>query len=149
VVDVNYARKIAQMPNLTLEEIILLDKVAKYKTLNTEEVKVLKSKKLIEGRKPNFHISSKVALATNEKGDYIKMRGFKDDYYKQMILGYLDKYQSATKEDIDKLILDILPNVLDADKKNNKLRNIIYSMSKKDNSIKNIGTNRKPKWIKV
>lgn len=149
IVDVNYARKIAQMPNLSLEEIMLLDKVAKNKILSAEEIKTLKTKKLIEGRKPNFYISSKVASATNQKGDYIKMRGFKDEHYKKMILEYLDKYKSASKEDIDKLILDILPNVLDINKKKNKLRNIIYSMSKKDNSINNIGTNRKPIWIKV
>lgn len=66
-----------------------------------------------------------------------------------MILEYLDKYDSATREDIDKLILDILPTVLDIDKRKNKLRNIMYAMSKKDKTIKNIGTNRKPKWIKV
>ncbi|MGY0391202.1 RNA-binding domain-containing protein [Bizionia sp. KMM 8389] len=149
IIDINYARKIAQMPNLSLEEIMLLDKVAKNKILNNEEIKTLKIKKLIEGRKPNFHISSKVASATNQKGDYIKMRGFKDEHYKKMILEYLDKYKSASKEDIDKLILDILPNVLDINKKKNKLRNIIYSMSKKDNSINNIGTNRKPIWVKV
>lgn len=149
VVDINYARKVAQMPNLSLEEIILLDKVAKNKLITNEEIKTLKLKKLIEGRKPNFHISSKVASATGEKGDYIKMRGFKDEHYKRMILEYLDKYPRASKEDMDKLILDILPSVLDIDKKKNKLRNIMYSMSKKDNSIENIGTNRKPIWVKV
>lgn len=149
VLDLNYARKLAQMPNLSLEEIILLDKVVKNNELSDIEIKTLKAKKLIEGRKPNFHISSKVASATNQKGDYIKMRGFKDEHYKRMILEYLDKYSSASKGDIDKLILDILPNVLDIDKKKNKLRNLIYSMSKKDNSIENIGTNRKPKWVKV
>lgn len=149
VVDENYARKIAQMPNLSLEEIMLLDKVAKNKALNDEEIKMLKSKKLIEGRKPNFHISSKVALATNQKDDYIKMRGLKDEHYKKMILGYLEKYKSASKDDINKLILELLPNILDLDKKKNKLRNIMYAMSKKDCTIKNTGTNRNPKWIKV
>lgn len=149
MVDVNYARKIAQMPNLTLEEIILLDKVAKNKILNDEEVKGLKSKKLIEGRKPNFYISSKVALVVGEKGDCIKMRGFKDDHYKRMILEYLAKHKTATKGDIDNLILELLPTILDINKKKNKLRNIIYAMSNKDNIIKNIGTNRKPKWVKV
>ena len=65
-----------------------------------------------------------------------------------MILNYLEKYKSATKSDLDKLILDILPEVLDEQQKKNKLRNILYSMSKRDASIKNTGTNRKPIWIK-
>ena len=110
---------------------------------------MLKSKKLIEGRKPNFHISSEVAVATNQKDDYIKMRGLKDEHYKKMILEYLEKYKSASKDDIDKLILELLPNILILDKKKNKLRNIMYAMSKKDNTIKNTGTNRNQKWIKV
>jgi ATP-dependent DNA helicase RecG len=137
------------MPNLTLEEIIMLDKVAKNKNLNSEEIKLLKSKKLIEGRKPNFYISSKVALVVGEKGDYIKRRGLKEAHYKKMILEYLAKYKTATKGDIDNLILELLPTILDINKKKNKLRNIIYAMSNKDNLIKNIGTNRKPKWVKV
>lgn len=149
VLDLNYARKVAQMPNLTLEEIIILDKIAKNKCPTDIEIKTLKDKKLIEGRKPNFYISSKVAQATNQKGEYIKMRGFKDEHYKKMILEYLEKYPSAPKADIDKLILDLLPNILNLDKKKNKLRNIMYAMSKKDCTIKNTGTNRNPKWIKV
>jgi len=42
VVDINYARKLAEMPNLSLDEIILLDKVAKQKMLSDEEAKSLK-----------------------------------------------------------------------------------------------------------
>lgn len=149
ILDLNYARKIAQIPNMSLDIIVLLDKVAKNKNLKNEEIKLLKSKKLIEGRKPNFYISSKVAIATNQQEDYIKMRGFKDEHYKKMILNYLEKYKKASKQDIDKLILDILPNVLNIDKKKNKLRNLMYSMSKKDLTIKNVGTNRKPIWTLV
>lgn len=149
VLDMDYARKLAQVPNLSLNEIILLDKVAKNKNITAQESKVLKDKNLIEGRRPNLFISSSIAKLTGEKGDYIKMRGFKDDHYKRMILEYLEKYQSASKAELDKLILDILPDVLDKNQKKNKLRNIIYAMSKRENTIKNKGTNRKPTWIKV
>ncbi len=148
VMDENYARKLAQLSDLSLPDIILLDKVAKHKPLGRNEIQVLKSKHLIEGRKPNFYISASVASTIGEKGKYIKLRGFKDDHYKKLILEYLDKYGSATKQDIDSLILDILPNILDKSQKENKVRNIVYSMSKKDESIENEGTNRKPKWIK-
>ncbi|HKJ34841.1 MAG TPA: hypothetical protein VKA34_23660 [Balneolales bacterium] len=126
-----------------------MDKVSKGKYLSDEEIKQLRSKNLIEGRKPNFHISASVANATGEKSDYIKLRGFKDDHYKSLILEYLEKYGSASKKDIDKLILDILPDVLNKKQKANKVRNIVYSMSKKDKTIENKETNRKPKWVKV
>lgn len=148
VVDLNYARKLAQMPGLSLNEIILLDKIAKGKSLEEGEIQRLKQKKLIEGRKPNFHISAKVAEATNEREDYIKLRGLKDDYYKNLILEYLDKYGKATKDDIDKLLKDVLPAVLDQKQKQNKIRNLVYSLSRKERRIENHGTTRKPIWVK-
>lgn len=148
VVDLNYARKLVQMPGLSLYEIMLLDKASKGKPLEEHEIQQLKRKKLIEGRKPNFHISAKVAEATNEREDYIKMRGLKDDYYKNLILEYLDKYVKVTKEDIDKLLKDVLPAVLDQKQKENKIRNLVYSLSKKEGKIENHGSTRKPIWVK-
>jgi len=147
VVDVNYARKLAELKNLGLHEIVLLDKVAKNKPITTEEAKLLKTKNLIEGRKPNYYISSSVAKATEEKSNYIKQRGFKDEHYKQMILNLIIEYGSASKQDIDRLILDILPKVLDEKQKANKVRNIVYAMSKRDKSIENKGSIRYPKWM--
>lgn len=148
VMDLKYAQKIAEMPNLTLDEIILLDKISKSKSINDEEAKRLKAKSLIEGRKPNYHISAIVAINTNEKEQYIKNRGFKDVHYKKMILDYIDKYGSASKANIDQLLLDILPAVLDEKQKLNKVRNLIYALSKKDKIIENQGTTRHPKWIR-
>ena len=55
----------------------------------------------------------------------------------------------ASKEDIDKLLLDILPGVLDEKQRKNKIRNLVYAMSKKDKTIINQGTNRHPKWVRV
>jgi ATP-dependent DNA helicase RecG len=63
-----------------------------------------------------------------------------------MILEYLTKYTTASKQEIYKLILDILPSVLDKQQKENKIRNIVYAMSKKDKTIINTGTNRSPVW---
>ncbi|MFV8328068.1 hypothetical protein [Flavobacterium sp. ZS1P14] len=59
---------------------------------------------MIEGRKPNYHISAELAEIKGEKAEYIRNRGFKDEHYKKMVLDYLDKYEYASKEDIDKLI---------------------------------------------
>jgi ATP-dependent DNA helicase RecG len=64
-----------------------------------------------------------------------------------MILEFISKYGKASKSDIDKLLLDILPSVLDDKQKANKIRNIVYSMSKRDKTIENQGTNRYPKWV--
>jgi ATP-dependent DNA helicase RecG len=128
VIDFNYARKIASMPTLSLSNIIALDKVAKGKTISDTEIKELKSKGLIEGRKPNFHISATVAKATGEKADYIKQRGIDDDYCQKMILEYLQKFKEGKREDFEQVLLDKLPDVLDNAKKRNKVRNILQKM---------------------
>jgi len=148
VLNIDYTRKLAEISDLTINEIIFLDKLAnKQKPLTDDEAKELRERKLIEGRKPNFHISSALAAVTGEKAAYIKQRGFKDEHYKKMILEYLQIYREASKKDIDDLILDILPSVLDNEKKANKVRNLIYAMSKKDKTIENKGTNRNPLWV--
>ncbi|MDN5350930.1 MAG: ATP-dependent helicase RecG [Bacteroidales bacterium] len=86
-------------------------------------------------------------VSDQDKASYIKQRGFKDDHYKKMIIEFLNKYGKASKADIDKLLLDILPGVLDEKQKSNKIRNIVYSMSKKDKTIENKGTTRYPQWV--
>lgn len=130
VIDVNYARKIAQMPVLTLNEIILLDKVAKHKLLNDMEIATLKSKKLIEGRKPNFHIASTVANVTGERADYIKQRGIDDSYCQKIITDYLAKFSVGKREDFESILLDKLPDVLDITQKKNKIKNNLQSLKR-------------------
>ena len=140
VLDIKYARKIAQLPELSLDEIILLDKVAKQKLLTEEEIKSLKAKKLIEGRKPNFHISSEVAKASGDKARYIKQRGIDDEFYEQLILQYLNKFQVASSADLKKLLLDKLPEILAPKQKENKIRNMLQKM--KRNSLIKLNDNR-------
>lgn len=149
VLDLNYARKLALLPELTLPEIILLDKVSKGQAITKMDADLLRAKGLIEGRRPNYLISSELAKVTGEKAAYIKNRGLKDDHYKQMILEYLDKYGEASKQDIIKLLKDILPGVLNDGQNKNKISNIVYAMSKKDKTIHNEGTSRMPKWVRI
>ena len=128
VLDLNYAQKLAQMPELSLRDIMLLDKVQKKKALSGGEVKVLRKKGLIEGRKPNFHISSKVAGKTEQEADYMKMKGVDGDYYKEMILTYLRKFETGKRADFEALLLDKLPSVLDEQQKKNKIKNYLQAL---------------------
>ncbi len=147
--DVNYTKLLMSKTDLDLKMVVLLDRVQKNLPITDDEIKRLKQVGLIEGRKPNIHVSAKIAEATQDQSTYIKLRGFKDEYYKKLILEYLDKYKQASKTDIDNLILDILPEILDNEKKQNKVRNLVYAMSKKDKTIVNKGSTRYPKWEKV
>ena len=130
ILDTKYAVKLAQMPNLSLHEIILLDKVSKSKSMTEFEIKEMKDKQLIEGRKPNFHISAEVAIATGEKSDYLKQRGIDDGYCQKMILKYLEKFGEGKREDFESLLLDKLPDVLDIIQKRNKIKNNLQTLRK-------------------
>lgn len=143
VVDVNYAQKLASMPDLSLIDIIALDKVSKRKNLSTNEIENLKTKGLIEGRKPNFHISSTVAEVTGEQADYIRQRGIDDDYCQKIIIDYLNKFGEGKREDFEKVLLDKLPDALVQKQKKHKIKNILQKM-KREHKIK-LGNKRQ--WI--
>lgn len=130
VVDLNYARKLATVKDLSITDIIALDKVAKGKQLSKGEIKDLKHKGLIEGRKPNFHIAASVAKVTGEKGDYIKQRGIDDGYCQQIILEYLKKFGEGRRTDFELILLDKLPDVLDINQKQNKIKNNLQKLRK-------------------
>lgn len=131
VLDINYARKLATVKDLYLSDIIALDKVAKGKMLNNTEIKNLKNKGLIEGRKPNYHISASLAEATDEKGNYIKLRGIDNDYCQKIIINYLEKFGTGKRTDFEKILLEKLPDVLNIYQKKNKIKNNLQQLKNK------------------
>ena len=133
VIDEAFARILLENRNLSLMQIMLLDKVQKHKELTVEEIKFLRSHKYIEGRKPNYFLSAKVVKPTKNrrlKSDYIHNKAFDNDHYRNLILQYLDKFGSASREDINVLLWDKLPAYLDEDevKKKAKIKNLISSL---------------------
>jgi len=134
VLDVNYARKLAETPDLTLDDIILLDRVQKKKPLSNEQATYLRQQGLIEGRKPNFHISARVAKHSDDKAQYIRTRGLDDQHYKKLICEYIEKFGTAKRKDIDKFLLNKLPDVLDERQKGNKVKNLLQAL-KNEGSI--------------
>ncbi len=148
ILNKDYTQLLMSRKDLDLHTTILLDKVQKKKMLSDADAKYLKKLKLIEGRKPNYFISSVMANMTNEKAQYIKNRGFKDEHYKRMILAYIEKFGSATRKELDKLLIDNLPHVLTQEQRGRKINNLISSLSSKQKLIKNISKSRKePVWV--
>jgi len=72
ILDENYTRLLIENMDLDLETVILLDKVQKRKKPNKDEFKILKSKRLVEGRYPNIFVCSQIASVTGEKVKYTK-----------------------------------------------------------------------------
>lgn len=128
VLDMDYARRLAQLPDLSLNEIILMDKLQKNQLIDDDDAAILRKKGLIEGRKPNYCISASVAAHIDQKKEYIEMRGLEDSYYESLILSHIKSFGQAKRLDIDRLVLDKLPTVLDQQQKQNKIKNLLQKL---------------------
>ncbi len=146
VIDEKYTRLLIGKTDLDLKTVILLDRVQKKETVSREEAVLLKKMKLTEGRYPSLYVSAPIADATDRRAEYIRNRSFDDEYYKKTILAFLTKYGSANRQDIDKLLANKLSDALSEQQKKNKVSNLLGHMSRKDKTIKNKGSAKKPKW---
>lgn len=147
VIDENYTRILFNKTDLSITTVISLDRVQKHIKITKGEYGMLKQQKLVEGCYPNIYVSSIVAEITGDKAQYIKNKALDDTFYKKMIVQYLSQYGSASREDMHTLLMDKISDALNIKQKEAKIKNLLYSMSKREHKIKNIGTNRKAKWI--
>lgn len=128
ILDIKYTQILMQRSDLTLRQVLLLDRVQKRYPISNEEMRELKILRLIEGRAPNLYVSSKVAEWTSQKAHYIRNRGLDDGFYQRLVIEYLEKYKKASRKDLDDLLLPKLPEVLAATQKSHKIRNLLQSM---------------------
>jgi len=145
IVDPAYSRLLIQKINLPLDEILALDRVQKRLPLADDMIKRLRRDGLIEGRKPNLHVSASVAKVTASKADYIRTRAQDDDYYCKLITDYLKKFKNASREEIDKLLMDKLSDALDEDRKKKKIANLLTKL-RRSGVIHNSGSRSQPQW---
>src|SRR5690606_10635226 len=107
---------------LSLEEIIMLDSVQKKKPLNETEARLLKSKGLIEGKRPNYIISANIAKTTGQVATYLNLKGENTTYCKNKILELIRINKSGTnKKEIRELLRNKLPEQLDDKQRDNKI----------------------------
>lgn len=124
-------------PELDLETVFLLDRVQKGLSISKESVSYLRKLRLVEGRVSNLYLSANVSKNIEDEAQYIKNKGFNDQYYKDLIINYLKEFKSAKKKDIRTLLWDKLPDVLDDKQKERKIGNLLASLRKNGNIITN------------
>lgn len=147
ILDERYTRLLMAQTSLDLGLIILLDKVQKGQRVSADECKQLKTAKLVEGRYPNLIVAGRLAAVAGQKAEHIRNRGFDGQYYRDMIVALVRAHQPVSREDIDRLLLDKLPEVLTPAQKAAKVHNLISSLSGK--LIRNAGTRQVPQWVLV
>jgi ATP-dependent DNA helicase RecG len=115
---------------------VALDHIQKGYSISDDMAKLLRQKKLIEGRKTNLFLSDTVAMATAEMAQYIQNKAFNKKYYKDLTIVLLKKKKSgASKNEIKELVWNKLSNTLTVAQKNNYIRNMLHEMVKENQII--------------
>ena len=148
ILDERYSRVLMAQSGLDLGLIMLLDKVQKGMRISADECKRLKAAGLVEGRYPNLLVAGPVAAATGHKAQHIRNRGFDSQYYRDMIVALVREHQPVSRGDIDRLLLDKLPEVLTPAQKLNRIHNLLRRLAD-DGVIVNSGSRRWPSWVLV
>ncbi|MBK9044716.1 MAG: hypothetical protein IPN97_16320 [Saprospiraceae bacterium] len=143
-----YARVLARNPDLRLDEIILLDKVQKRKSLTEDELKQLRAKGLVEGKKPNILISARVAQTTGQKAAYTRNKAFAKQQYFDWIIQGIKDHGSLTRHDIEQLLWNRLSDLYSEKQKKIKINNLISDL-RKLGKIKNLGSDAKSNWVLI
>ncbi len=146
VLDMDYARVLARNPELSLNQIILLDNVQKRKPLLEPELKLLRAKGLIEGKKPNIIISAKVAQTTGQKAVYTRNKAFSKQQYFDWIMQAIQDHGSLSRKDIEELVWSKLSDLYDEKQKKTKITNLIAEL-RRNEKIENVGSDAAPKWV--
>ncbi len=146
ILDERYTRVLMAQSALDLGLIMLLDKVQKGVRISADESKRLKAARLVEGRYPNLLVAGVVAAATGQKAQHIRNRGFDSQYYRDMIVALVRQHQPVSREDIDRLLLDKLPEVLTQTQKLNRIHNLLRQLAAAK-IIVNSGSRRWSKWV--
>lgn len=149
VLDLNYTRLLFNNQDWDLDTVYLLDRVQKSQPITKDQVKYLRKLGVIEGKVPNIYLAAPVAKEIDERAQYIKNKGFDDEYYKKLIIDYLKKWGKGKKKDFVKLLFNKLPDVMDEKQKEYKVRNLLSSMKAAGIIDTDSDNNRIANWVLV
>ncbi len=145
IVDERYTQLLMERTDLTLGQVMLLDRLQKRQPITRGEHQQLKSARLVEGRFPNLMIASAVARATGQAGQHIRERGFDRRYYLDIILALLREHGPVTRADVDQALVPKLPDRLTDDQKRRKVHNLMQEL-RRTGRIVNRGSRARPAW---
>lgn len=145
VVDPAYSRLLMQYTDLDLVDVVNLDRVQKKLPITEDAIRHLRRRKLIEGRKPNFHVSAYVAAATATMADYVRTRAQDDEFYAKLLTDYLERAGAASRKQIDELLVNKLSDALSDEQKIKKIANLLTKLRRQGRII-NTGSRAAPEW---
>lgn len=147
ILDENYTHMLFENPDFDLKTVYLADCVQKHKPINKEEVRYLRKLNVIEGKMPNIYISARIAEYVDEKAQCVKNKGFEEEAYRKRIISYLETYKLGKKQDFIQLLKDKLPDTLDENQKESKVRNLLKKMKKEGIITTDSDNKRLANWV--
>jgi ATP-dependent DNA helicase RecG len=145
-IDENYSRALLSQTDLGWPDVLALDRVQKGLPTASETVRSLRRRKLIEGRKPNLHISAALAAATGQRAAYIRNRRQSDAHFRKLILDFLQQWKQASTTELRELLRDKLPEILTPAQQEHKVHNLLTAL-RQAGQIANHGSRRYPRWV--
>ena len=128
IIDINYASVLVRNPDLSLRDIELLNRIQMKHPLTVAEVSYLRKKHLIEGRMPNIYISKDIAQTTGQKVAYSRHKGLGSKACEDLLMDSLKDHKFLSKEEVAKLLWNVLPDVLTDSQKQNKINNMLSKL---------------------
>ena len=148
IIDENYSLMLLANQDLTLTDAVLLDQVQKGHPIASEAIAMLRKRKLIEGRIPHIYVSKNIAQATDQKVEYSKHKGLADKKCEALLLDSLKDHGSLSKQEIERLLWDLLSDQLDEKQKKTKVYNILRKL-RESGQIINETKGNKSLWFLV
>jgi ATP-dependent DNA helicase RecG len=145
-IDEKYSQLLLQRGDLDIDTVILLDRVQKKLPITDEAVTRLRRDGLIEGRRPNIFVAASVAEATGTQATYARSKGMDKGHMKQFVLDYVARFSTATRTELDDLLVPMMPANLSDKQKQDRVKNLLSEMSSKDRTIVSEGRGPGAVW---
>lgn len=147
ILDERYTHLLMRQPDLTLNEIILLDKLQKGVAIAKDQADLLRKKNLIEGRYPRVYPAAQIAVKTEKIVEYLENKGYDDSFYIQKILQYICLKDHASRGDIFKLLKKHLSVALSEEEQETKISNLLsVTLSRRKKLIVNTAGKGGSRW---
>lgn len=137
IIDENYSLMLLANQDLSLTDAVLLDKVQKGKPVSQEAVAMLRKRKLIEGRLPHIYVAKDIAQSTDQKVEYSKHKGLEFKKCRALLLEALEDHHTLSREEIDKLWWNLLPDTLSDKQKKSRVGNMLTKMREEGAIVNN------------
>ncbi|MCC6578152.1 MAG: putative DNA binding domain-containing protein [Flavobacteriales bacterium] len=147
IIDEVYTRLLLDRTDLDLETVLLLDKVQRRRGISKAEHKLLKGMGLVEGRYPHLIVSGKLARIVGEEPRHIRNKGLGNEKIRDFIVRLVMEHPGVSRQKIDELVLDMLPDLLDIRTRKSRVHNQIQRLVKEGRIHNRGGRGTSSNWF--